>query len=424
MKNTVSRDNIGRIKLQKLVGASILIGFLSAFLAMALKRITEHYEHIFFEQTQHSTVLLLVFPLVGLTIIHFLRQYLFRNKENKGIREIFTCVASRRKKMPMYKIPSHFVNGLITVAFGGSTGIEVSTVVSSATIGSVAQQKGNFLNQCKTELICAGVAAGVAALFSSPIAGILFALEVIIKKPTRVFIFSTFVAVAVAGTLMWAANEMPLFPMQIEGWHYNAIPFFILLGILSGANAVYLTKCVAFFKSRFASITSVYRILLGASILSATLIIFPQLYGDGYHALREIMATAGKLTLTLTLALTFIGILILKPIATSVTLAAGGDGGVFAPGIFIGGYLGLLTALSLNAFFDVGVVPLNFVILGMAAMLSASIHAPFTAIFLVCGLTGNYALFLPLLLTCLVSKYTSKIIYPFTVYTMPLRTVQ
>ena len=99
-----------------------------------------------------------------------------------------------------------------------------------------------------------------------------------------------------------------------------------------------------------------------------------------------------------------------------MTLASGGDGGVFAHSLFIGAFLGLLVASLLNTLFNVGVIPINFMIIGMAAVLSASIHAPFTAIFLVCGLTNDYTLFIPLLAVSLISKYTAKTIYPFTVY--------
>ncbi|MDZ4330776.1 MAG: chloride channel protein, partial [Flavobacterium sp.] len=83
---------------------------------------------------------------------------------------------------------------------------------------------------------------------------------------------------------------------------------------------------------------------------------------------------------------------------------------------FIGAFLGLLFALVLKIYFNANVIPVNFIIIGMAAVLSASIHAPFTSIFLVCGLTNDYTLFLPILVVCLISKYTAKMIYPFTVY--------
>lgn len=416
-KTTQIKKNHQFIKFRKLVIVSILIGFLSAFLGISLKKITEYYEEIFFHEVSVNPLFYILFPVFGLSVIYFLRQYLFKKKENKGIKEVFESTKSTSKNLPSYKIPSHFINGLLTVIFGGSTGIEVSTVVATATIGSVAQQKENIFRQYKTELICAGVAAGVTALFSSPIAGILFAFEVISRKVTRAFIISNVIAVSIAFGLLSILKEEPLFAVSITTWHLKAIPYFILLGILAGMNSVYLTRCVLFFKSQFSKIdTHYYKILIGSAVLSISLFVFPQLYGEGYHAIKGIFNHTAEIPLTITLAFTFIGILILKPIVTSITLASGGDGGVFAPSLFIGAFLGLLLASILNTFFQVHVIPVNFMIIGMAAVLSASIHAPFTAIFLVCGLTNDYTLFLPILVVCLISKYTAKIIYPYTVY--------
>ncbi|TDW48674.1 CIC family chloride channel protein [Flavobacterium sp. 270] len=416
-KTAQIKKNHQFIVFRKLVIVSILIGFLSAFLGISLKKITEYYEGIFFHEVSVNPIYYVIFPVFGLSVIYFLRQYLFKKKENKGIKEVFESTKSA-KNLPSYKIPSHFINGLLTVIFGGSTGIEVSTVVATATIGSVAQQKENVFRKYKTELICAGVAAGITALFSSPIAGILFAVEVISRKVTRAFIISNVIAVSIAFALLSILKEEPLFTVSITTWHLKAIPYFILLGILAGVNSVYLTRCVLFFKSQFGKINKhYYKIVIGSIVLSVSLFIFPQLYGEGYHSLKMIFGNSTQLPLTITLALTFIGILILKPIVTSITLASGGDGGVFAPSLFIGAFLGLLLSSILNTFFNTQVIPLNFMIIGMAAVLSASIHAPFTAIFLVCGLTNDYTLFLPILAVCLISKYTAKMIYPHTVYT-------
>jgi len=415
-KTAQIKKNYQFIKFQKLVVVSVLIGFLSAFLGVVLKRTTEYYEEIFFNKSTLNPIFIVAFPIFGLSVIYFLREYVFRKKENKGIKEIFESTNSKSKNLPNYKIPSHFINGLLTVVFGGSTGIEVSTVVASATIGSVAQRKQNVFRQYKTVLICAGVAAGVTALFSSPVAGILFSLEVISRKVTRAFLISNLIAVAIAFGLIYLLDEKPLFKVTITTWHWRAIPYFILLGILAGLNSVYLTRCVLFFKSQFSKIKVHYsKILLGSLILSVSLFAFPQLYGEGYHAVKMLFLHSNETSMSL--ALTCIAIILLKPIVTSATLASGGDGGVFAPSLFIGAFLGLLVAQVLNTYFNANVIPVNFMIIGMAAVLSASIHAPFTAIFLVCGLINDYTLFLPILAVCLISKYTAKMIYPFTVYT-------
>jgi CIC family chloride channel protein len=416
MSFTNLKKYFNAILIRKLIVASILISILSAFLAITLKHSTEYLESIFLLKGTNNALYMFLFPVIGLFIIHFLRKYLFKGKENKGIKEIFEATNSKNKSLPLYKIPSHFVNGLFTVAFGGSTGIEVSTVVSTAAIGAAALKKENLLKKYKTELICAGITAGITILFSSPIAGILFSMEVIAKKTNRIFFLTNVIALSLASGLLLIMNEEPLFSVNIATWHFYSIPYFILLGILAGINSVFLTKMVLFFKAQFSKINNdYYRILLGALILSLALFFFPQLYGDGYHAMKKLFFETNP-TATLGVIMTFVGIVVLKPIVTSVTLASGGDGGVFAPSLFIGAFLGLLLATVLNSF-NAHVIPINFIIIGMAAVLSASIHAPFTALFLVCGITNDYTLFFPILIVCLIAKYTSKILCPYTVYT-------
>jgi CIC family chloride channel protein len=400
----------------KLIIASLVVGFLAALLGISLKHVTEHYEDILYNRALRNSVWFIVFPAFGLSLIYILRQYLFKKKENKGIKEVFDATATG-SGLPSYKIPSHFINGMLTVIFGGSTGVEVSTVVATAAIGSVASDKESFLQKYKTELICAGIAAGITALFNTPLAGLLFAYEVISKKTTKAHLISNLVAAGIAYGFVLMLNEEPLFAVNITQWHAYALPWFIVLGVLAGINSIYLTKSVLFFKKQFVRFnTNYYKILAGAAAISLMIIILPQLYGEGYHAIKESIAGANTLVLTPYIALTLAGILLLKPIITSVTLGAGGDGGVFAPGIFIGAFLGLFVAILLNTFFNAGVIPLNFMIVGMAAMLSASIHAPLTALFLVCGLINNYTLFIPLLIVSFVAKYTAQSIFPYTVY--------
>ncbi len=408
---------------KKLVLVSILIGFLASFLAVSLKKITEHYEDIFFLKATQLNFLYFLFPLFGLTIIYFLRKYMFKNKENKGIKEIFECTESPNKNLPVYKIPSHFINGFFTVIFGGSTGIEVSTVVSSATIGSVAQRKANYLHEYKTELICAGIAAGITALFCSPIAGILFSVEVISRKVNRTLLLTNFIAVFIASLLVYVLDEPTLFSIKIATWHFHAIPYFVILGILAGINSVFLTKNVLFFKSQFLKIEkNQNKVLVGTLIIGAAILLVPILYGDSYHGVKEILSHPNT-NFTLKFFLSIFGILLLKPIITAITLASGGDGGVFAPSLVIGAFLGFFVATFLNTFFNANVLPINFIIIGMAALLSASIHAPFTALFLVCSIVNDYTLFVPILLVCLISKYTAKYIYPHTVYSYSLNPI-
>lgn len=400
-----------------LICGSVIVGIFASLLGLGLKHLTEHYEELLLNRALANTYWMAVFPVIALTLIYILRFYLFKNKENKGLKEVFQSTKSN-DELPAYKIPSHFINGLLTVSFGGSTGIEVSTVVATAAIGSLASRKEPLLKKYKSELLCAGIAAGITALFNAPLAGMLFAYEVIIKKHRSTFAVSTLVAAAVSYGFTYILNEAPLLTVSIKPWHLHALPWFMVLGILAGLQSVYLTRSVIFFKKQFLKFANpYYKIITGAAIISTCLLILPQLYGEGYHAIKHYVATADTAVFSLYFVATIVGLLILKPIITSVTLSAGGDGGVFAPGLFLGAFLGLFVAVFLNTFFDAGVIPLNFMIVGMAAVLSAGIHAPLTALFLICGLINDYTLFVPLLMTTLIAKYTAKSIYPYTVYT-------
>lgn len=413
-------ENIQRIwyKYNKIITVSIIIGILCALLSNSLKKLTEYYEEVMLHNVNKHYIYIFIFPIVGLSLIYFLRQYLFKKKENKGITEIFDTLDTKHNELPVYKIPSHFINGLITVVFGGSTGIEVSTVVASATVGSVAQKKDIKFRLVKRELISAAIAAGVTALFNSPIAGLLFSFEVIYKKINPFAVIVNIVAVLSSWLLCLALSEPPLLNISITHWNYFAIPYFIILGVLAGLNSVYLTKSVIIIKQKFKSFKKhSTKIILGSSLISMLLIVFPQLYGQGYHSLKELFEHYHHDQVSISFVLTLLGVMLLKPIATSLTLASGGDGGVFGPSLFIGAFLGLFTSLVLNNFFGQNVLPVNFMVIGMAAVLSASIHAPFTSLFLVCGLVNNYTLFIPILIACFFAKITSKLILPYNVYT-------
>ncbi len=407
-------------ELLKFILASFAIGILCAILGDSLKTLTEKYESKFFLLAKANWIYFLIFPFIGLTMIAFLRFYLFKKRENKGIKEIYDSIKTRHNELPIYKIPSHFINGLLTLSFGGSTGIEVSTVVASASVGAVAQGKARIHHIYRKELICAGVAAGVTALFNSPVAGALFALEVILRKTSRTALIGILISVTTVWAFNFLLNFEPLFHPKIDHWNYSAFPYFILLGIIAGFNGVYLTKSVLFFKSQFSRIkNNLNKIALGSALIGIGILFFPQLYGDGYHVIKDFFQYPEHLKTSNAFILLLAGLILLKPILTSLTLAAGGDGGIFGPSLFIGAFLGAFVAIVLNVFFNAGVIPINFMIVGMGAVLSASLHAPFTAIFLTCGLVNNYSLIIPIITACLVAKLTSKLILPYTVYSYP-----
>lgn len=418
---SVERKKIITHHYYKLVFISVLISVLSCALAFSLKHITEHFQHeIFNTANATSKALFVLLPTIGITSIYFLRKYLFLNRKNKGITEIYKTLDLRKEHLPFFKIPSHYLNGFLTVIFGGSTGVEVSTVVASATVGNMGYKREFSAKMYKRELICAGVTAGVAVLFASPLAGWLFAMEVIARKISRSLIMSCTAAALIAGLFVFFFDNTPLLHFSIEEWNWYAIPFFILLGLLSGTLSTYFTFLVTRMKTLFGQIHNNFlRVNTGALVVGTMILFFPTLYGDSYHGLNKILEAViskGQFSLLLLAIL-----VLLKPLAASLTLGAGGDGGVFAPSIVAGAFLGLFVAIFCNTYLNTHLVPLNFALVGAAATLSAAIFAPFTALILACNLMPNgYNLFIPVLIGCFTARHFSQLLLPYNVYTYDL----
>jgi len=412
------RKKIIWINYLRLVFAAIIVGMLATLLADILKRMTEYFEEIIFGHAVRYPYLFLLLPSTGITLIYFLRKYLFKGRSNRGIKEIYQTLENRRDELPLYKIPSHFFNGFLTVVFGGSTGIEVSTVVAGAAIGAGVYKKETIANAFKAELVCAGVAAGVATLFANPLAGFLFAIEVISGRFTKTVALSAGVAAAISGIYLSLFTVHPFLDLQVTAWHGNALPYFILLSTLAAGIAVYFTRSVIFIKKKFYAIRSNFlRVNIGALLVGLSIYFLPQLFGDSYHSIPELLKNAEQQSFSSGTIILLLTLVLIKPLVTSLTLGAGGDGGVFAPSIVVGGILGMLVATVCNHYFNADLIILNFMLVGAAAALSAAIHAPLTAIVLACGIVpGGHILLIPLALGTFIAKYTANMICGYTVY--------
>lgn len=413
------RKNIIYTSYIRLIFLSLLVGLSGSLLAKSLEVLTAFVQEFLFHAGKNRSWLYLVLPWIGISLIYFSRKYLFKGKKNKGIREIFTTLRWRKDHLPAYKIPSHFINGFFTVAFGGSTGIEVSTVVATAAIGNSAFRKRTIANAYKEELICAGVAAGIGTLFGNPLAGFLFALEVISRKRSISVVISCLVAILVSWSLMPLFGSEKLFDITVLYWKYGALPYMIVLSLLAGLVAVYFTRSVIYLKNISEFLKNDFlRVSLGTLLLGMGIYFFPQLYGDSYHAVLELLQAGSEDAIIMDLLYLLFFLVLLKPVAASVTLAAGGDGGVFAPSIVAGAFLGILVAVACNHFLGTELVIANFALIGSAAVLSAAIHAPLTALFLVCGSVNNgFVLFVPLAVAVFTAKFLAKNLCSYTVYT-------
>ncbi|MGB3066312.1 chloride channel protein [Sphingobacterium thalpophilum] len=418
--NTAHRKKIIQYSYLKLIGSSIFVSIICCVLAYTLKHFTGHVQDQLFEWvTSWDRYFLIIFPSIGITAIYFLRKYVFQNRKNKGIKEIYTTLETRKDHLPFFKIPSHYINGFLTVIFGGSTGVEVSTVVATATVGNQAYKRLHTAWAYKTELICAGVIAGVTLLFGSALGGLLFAFEVIARKLNRTLLISGISSMLVASAFVHYVDSSPLFGFEVKQWQWETTPYVIILGLIGGVFALYFTKIVIYAKTFFGGIKNNFiRVNLGAVTVGLFIFFLPALYGDSYHGLGKILEEGMHAPDKLVYFVPVVLLIFLKPLAASLTLGAGGDGGVFAPSIVTGAFLGICFAQLCNHYLGSHLIVINFALFGAAAMLSAAIHAPFTAIFIIASIVpSGHLLLIPLLVASLIAKVLAKRIYPYNVYT-------
>lgn len=421
-RKSIMKDKIQLYSYFKLMVGSIIVAVLSGLLAYTLKHLTTYWQDYLFEYvSQVNRYLYLVFPSIGITIIYFLRKYVFQNKKNKGIREIYRSLDTRQDHLPFYKIPSHYINGFLTVIFGGSTGIEVSTVVATATLGNQLSKRGWAPMKYKRELICAGVTAGVAVLFGTVLGGWFFAIEVIARGLKKTVLLSCTIAGIVAFVGIHYFEKEPLLPFTVEQWHWYGLPFMILVAVLGAVLANYFMKLVLTSKQLFARINSNFlRVNIGAVAVGSSIFLFPALYGDSYRGLQKMIELLTLPQGVVMIPISLLLLVILKPLVASLTLGAGGDGGVFAPSIVAGAFLGMAVAVLCNMLFGLDLLILNFALVGAASTLAAAIHGRFTALFLICSITpGAYILLFPVGIVVWIAYAVAKKINPYNVYTYP-----
>ncbi|MDR6458231.1 MULTISPECIES: chloride channel protein [Chryseobacterium] len=418
--NTAYRKKIIRSSYVKLIGISIIVSIMCCLISYTLKHLTGQVQEYLFEEIIATENKLLIFlPSVGITAIYFLRKYFFQNRKNKGIKEIYTTLETRKDHLPFFKIPSHCINGFLTVIFGGSTGVEVSTVVATATVGNQAYKHLHSAWAYKTELICAGIIAGVTVLFGSALGGFLFAFEVITRKYNKTLLISGISSMIIAHLFVHFYDSNPLFTFKVQDWRWQSIPFAVILSLIGGIFALYFTKIVIYAKTFFGGINNNFiRVNLGAITVGVFIFFLPALYGDSYQGLGKILESSSSDIVNLAYLIPLVLLIFIKPLAASLTLGAGGDGGVFAPSIVTGAFLGVFFAQFCNHYLGTHLVVINFALFGAAAMLSAAIHAPLTAMFIISSIVpSGYLLLFPLFISSIISKILAKKIYPYNVYT-------
>ncbi len=430
---------------QYLVFSATLVGIAGGVLAVILKLIVHGIQTL-----SHTTQLFsplkqpyyLIFPTIGIGLAVLFVNKILRGDLGRGVANVLFEIARKSAHVKRHKMYSHIVTSALTIGLGGSAGLEAPIVITGSAVGSnLATALGHAYRERALLLGC-GAAAGIAAVFNAPIAGVMFAMEVLLADVT-ISAFIPLIISAACGALFSRAvlNEDSLFVFKLQQpFNWLNTPFYVVLGLLSAFVSLYYVRIAhsisTFFKN--STLTAYQKVLLGGFILALLIALFPSLFGEGYSSIR--LLADGKPEVLLqksvlsdffdkntdlsrdyregSLLLIFLGATIfIKAVATSVTLGAGGNGGNFAPSLFVGAYTGFFFSRLINGLFSWKLPESNFTIVGMAGILSGVMYAPLTAIFLIAEVAGGYDLIIPLMIVSTISSVFVRHFEPISIET-------
>jgi chloride channel protein, CIC family len=415
---------------------SVVIGILSGTAAVILKNSVTFIRELLISgaPVYQENFLYFALPAIGILLTLLFVRYVIKDYVQHGVPSILYAISRANGVIKKHNMFSSIVTSALTVGFGGSVGLEGPTLATGAAVGS---NLGQYLRLSYKDLIllmtlaCAGA---MAAIFKSPIAAIVFAIEVLMIDLTMASLIPLLIAsvTAVLTSYFFLGNAV-LYPFKItDAFYFNHIPYYILLGVFTGMISVYFTKMYIRVEKYFKKIEKWWvRWISGGIVLGMLIFFFPSLYGEGYEAVNTCLKGDYSPLFNGSpfyefqdsvwiVFLLFFLVLFFKVIATATTFGAGGVGGIFAPALFMGVLAGLFFAELVN---NIGLTILpasNFAMVGMSGLIAGVLHAPLTGIFLIAEITGGYDLIVPLTLVSTISYATTRMFIDNSVYTYQL----
>jgi len=420
---------VGKLHLHKHVYLSlvaILIGILAGYGALIFRYVIKMAQYGFYQNTNdvltfHSSMpfwLKILLPAAGGLIVGPLIYFGAREAKGHGVPEVMEAVALKggriRARVALVKI----IASGISIGSGGSVGREGPIVQIGSSIGSTLAQILRAPTFRQRTFVGCGAAAGIAATFNAPIAGALFAAEVILGD----FGIATFSPVVLSSVTATAISrhyfgDFPAFIIPsytvVSLWEFL---FYPLLGIVAGVIAVLFTVTLYKLEDGFEALKfpEYLKPAVGGLLLGVMLIKLPHVFGVGYGAIN--MSLKNQLPALILLALVFAKIL-----ATSVTIGSGGSGGIFAPSLFIGAMTGGFFGWGVHTLFpQITANPGAYALVAMGAVVAGTTHAPITAILIIFEMTATYKIILPLMFACIISTLVASSIKSGSIYTIKL----
>lgn len=417
---------------------SFFVGIFTSILAYLLKQFISWIAYLLtagFDATG-SNWLFLVYPVVGIFLTALFIKYVVNDDIGHGVTKILYAISRRQGHIRRHNCWSSVIASGITIGFGGSVGAESPIVLTGSAIGSNLGRLFKVDHKTLMLLIGCGASGAIAGIFKAPIAGVVFTLEVLMIDLTMASLLPLLVSSITALVMMYIfTGTSAEFSFTLDNaFAVERIPTSILLGIFCGLVSLYFTRAMNFCEDVFRKFSNMYvKLLLGGSVLSVLIYVFPPLYGEGYGMISLLLEGTSMQDWQAVMnnsmfygdqnmLLIYLGLIVLfKVFASSATNGGGGCGGIFAPCLFLGCISGFIFSRVWNINqLGVYVPEKNYALLGMAGVMSGVMHAPLTSIFLIAELTGGYNLFVPLMIVSLVSYLTIISFEPNSVYTTRL----
>jgi CIC family chloride channel protein len=371
-----------------------------------------------------SPIHYILIPAIGGLIVGLLIYNFAHEAKGHGVPEVMEAVALRGGRIRPRVALVKALASSVCIGTGGSVGREGPIAQIGSALGSTVGQLLNLSDERVRNLVACGAAGGIAATFNAPIAGSLFALEVILGQFHATYFGAVVVSAVTADVIAQyfegnlRAFVVPAYTL-VSPWE---LVFYAILGVIAAVGAVFFSRSLYASEDLFEKLhlPEYIKPALGGALLGVIGILtfkaggVPRIFGVGYESITE------SLSNNFTIQITF-SLLLLKMLATLLTLGSGGSGGVFAPSLFMGAMLGATFGQIVNLLFPGITAPAGaYALVGMAAFFGGAAHAPVTAILILFEMTGDYQIILPLMFATVVSTIVSRILSKESIYTLKL----
>ncbi len=405
---------------------AVAVGLAGGFGAVGFRYLIDFFQNLAYGSSEELLNVVLALPwylkvwvpAAGGLVVGPLVYFFAREAKGHGVPEVMEAVALKggviRKRVVFVKT----LASAISIGTGGSVGREGPIVQIGSAIGSTLGQMLKVSQDRMRTLVGCGAAAGIAATFNAPIAGSMFALEVVLGE----FGLATFSPIVISSVVATAVSraflgDIPAFIVPayelVSAWEF---PLYFVLGLFCAVTGVTFTKVLYRIEDLFDDFKfpEYLKAIIGGMILGAGGLFFPQILGVGYGAID--LALMQKMALWL-----FLVLAVVKILATSITIGSGGSGGIFAPSLFLGAMAGGFFGVVVHQLFPTVTASSGaYSLVGMGAVVSATTHGPLTAILILFEMTGNYKIILPLMLSCIVANLFAGQLMKDSIYTLKL----